>query len=233
MNVQLKNEDMYRTMTQDILKKIIKNAQDIKLNPTDSTGRTQNALIQNLLEIAASDYSTVDKKVITADAYRLGSCPAILPELIRLAPDAKTKEIFAEVAADYAREKKSSVHIVPLVKDTGLGIDSPARKALVQAAIDYLPLAKSNQHYIADMVLGICETHQEAMTAAQKIGGIVQTMNSGDVYLHLMETSFKAAAQAAADLPKVNATLVERHGDKMPNGGRPLNVADSLKARIG
>ncbi|HEU4839694.1 MAG TPA: hypothetical protein VFS88_09855 [Micavibrio sp.] len=205
-------------MTQATLKEIIKNAQTIKSNPADPTGRTQNMLIQNLLEIAASNYSTAEKKAITVDACQLGSCPAILPELIKQAPDAKTKEIFAEVAADYARDKKSSVHIIPLVKDTGLGIDSPARQEIVQAAIDYLPLAKSNQHHVANMVLGICKTPQEVRTAAQKIGGIVQSMNSDDAYLQLMETSFKAAAEAAA---------------KLPDNRRPLNTAHLLKAEIG
>jgi hypothetical protein len=68
------------------------------------------------------------------------------------------------------------------------------------------------------MVLGICETPQEVRTAAQTIGGIVQSMKSDDAYLQLMETSFKAAAEATA---------------KLPDNRRPLNTAHLLKAEIG
>lgn len=216
-------------MTQDILQEIIKNAQNVRSNPADSTGRTQNALVQNLLEMAASDYSAAEKKAITVEACKIASFPAILPKLIKQAADAKTKEIFAEIGVAYANEKKSSAHIVPLVKDTGLGIDSPARKAIVQAAIDYLPRAKSNQDFIADMVLGVCKTPQEITAATQKIGEIVKAMNSDDVYLPLMKASYKAAAE----LPGICAAHAERHGDKRPGGGRPMSVPDFLKAEIG
>jgi hypothetical protein len=216
-------------MAQDILQEIIKNAENVRSNPTDLTGRAQNLLVENLREIAASDYSTREKKAIIVKAYEIASCPAILPKLIKQATDAKTKEIFAEIGVDYANEKKSSVHIIPLVKDTGLEINSPARKAIVQAAIDFLPLAKSNQHYIADMVRGICKTPQEVMAAAQKIGEIVQAMNPDDACLPLMKASYKAAAE----LPEVRAAHAERHGDKLPKGGRPMGAMGFLKAEIG
>lgn len=198
-------------MTTNILEEILKNAQRIKAEPRHSQD-AKFALFDNLLNIAMSaDYSREDKKAIVQKAENI-SGKDMVARLIGFAPNAETKELFAEIAVEHASHGNAAGYATTFVKDSGLPVESPSRAAIVQIAIGHLPRLKHDYDWrqkrseIANRVLAVCETPEEIETAAAQIGKIAVNSAPDDQYTYIYHLSahdevIKAVLPALETMP--------------------------------